>query len=95
MALEIRNCSAPVGDLLPGVYVVARSTVASAEIAVIVYEHHKSTMGECSCIGFQAMFFDAGKAVRELGLPQTPVEDALDRAVHWFSDHGYAKKWVH
>ena len=30
------------------------------------------------------MFFDAGKAVRELGLPQTPIENALERAVRWF-----------
>ncbi len=37
------------------------------------------------------MFFDAGKAVRELGLPQTPVEEALERAVRWFCDHGYAR----
>ncbi|RPI06971.1 MAG: NAD-dependent epimerase/dehydratase family protein [Zetaproteobacteria bacterium] len=36
------------------------------------------------------MFFDAGKAVRELGLPQTPVEDALGRAVAWFRAQGYA-----
>ncbi len=36
------------------------------------------------------MFFDAGKAVRELGLPQSPVEDALARAVHWFRANGYA-----
>lgn len=36
------------------------------------------------------MFFDAGKAVRELGLPQTPVEEALDRAVRWFVENGYA-----
>jgi dihydroflavonol-4-reductase len=36
------------------------------------------------------MFFDASKAVRELGLPQTPVEQALGRAVAWFREHGYA-----
>ncbi|HWW95958.1 MAG TPA: hopanoid-associated sugar epimerase [Vicinamibacteria bacterium] len=35
------------------------------------------------------MFFDASKAVRELGLPQTAVEEALERAVHWFRDNGY------
>lgn len=35
------------------------------------------------------MFFDASKAVRELGLPQTPVEAALAEAVTWFRDHGY------
>ena len=40
------------------------------------------------------MFFDASKAVRELGLPQSPVEEALGRAVHWFTDHGYVRKEV-
>jgi len=39
----------------------------------------------------QRMFFDAGKAVRELGLPQTPVEEALARAVAWFTDNGYVQ----
>jgi dihydroflavonol-4-reductase len=37
------------------------------------------------------MFFDAGKAVRELGLPQTPVEEALGRAVAWFVARGYVE----
>lgn len=35
------------------------------------------------------MYFDASKAVRELGLPQTSVEDALARAVAWFRAEGY------
>jgi dihydroflavonol-4-reductase len=37
------------------------------------------------------MFFDSGKAVRELDFPQTPVEDALARAVAWFREKGYAR----
>ena len=37
------------------------------------------------------MFFDSQKAVRELGLPQTPVEQALQEAVEWFRRHGYVK----
>jgi dihydroflavonol-4-reductase len=37
------------------------------------------------------MFFDAGKAVRELGFPQSPVEEALARAVAWFRARGYAR----
>ncbi len=37
------------------------------------------------------MFFEASKAVRELGLPQTPVEEALARAVEWFRAHGYVR----
>lgn len=36
------------------------------------------------------MFFDPGKAVRELGLPQTDVREALAEAVDWFVEHGYA-----
>lgn len=38
----------------------------------------------------KTMFFDPSKAVRELGLPQSPVEEALARAVRWFRANGYA-----
>jgi dihydroflavonol-4-reductase len=38
------------------------------------------------------MFFDASKAVRELGLPQSPIEQALEAAVRWFTDNGYVKR---
>ena len=37
------------------------------------------------------MFFDSGKAVRELGLPQSPVEEALARAVAWFRANGHVR----
>jgi dihydroflavonol-4-reductase len=36
------------------------------------------------------MYFDSSKAIRELGLPQTPVRQALEEAVTWFQEHGYA-----
>jgi dihydroflavonol-4-reductase len=36
------------------------------------------------------MYFDSSKAVRELGLPQSPVRDALCKAVEWFRANGYA-----
>jgi dihydroflavonol-4-reductase len=35
------------------------------------------------------MWFDSAKAVRELGLPQNPIEQALERAAVWFRQHGY------
>ncbi len=38
------------------------------------------------------MYFSAAKAVRELGLPQTPVDDALREAVDWFVECGYATR---
>ncbi len=36
------------------------------------------------------MHYDCSKALRELGIPQTPPEVALEKAVRWFRDHGYA-----
>ncbi len=36
------------------------------------------------------MHYDCSKAIRELGIPQTPPEVALEKAVRWFKDHGYA-----
>ena len=38
------------------------------------------------------MWFDSSKAVRELGLPQSPIADALKRAVDWFREHGYVTR---
>src|SRR4029079_13398796 len=40
------------------------------------------------------MFFDPGKAVRELGLPQSPIEPAIERAVRWFIDNGFVHGFV-
>lgn len=37
------------------------------------------------------MFFDPGKAIRDLGLPQTPPRKALTDAVEWFKQNGYVK----
>jgi dihydroflavonol-4-reductase len=36
------------------------------------------------------MHYDCSKAVRELGIPHTPPEVALEKAVRWFRDHKYA-----
>jgi len=34
----------------------------------------------------QKMFYDSSKAIRELGLPQSNIDQALNEAVKWFSD---------
>jgi dihydroflavonol-4-reductase len=36
------------------------------------------------------MHYDCSKAIRELGIPLTPPEVALEKAVKWFRDHHYA-----
>ena len=38
------------------------------------------------------MFFNPAKAIRELGLPQTPPREAFQDAVEWFRTHGYVRK---
>jgi dihydroflavonol-4-reductase len=38
------------------------------------------------------MYFDPSRAVRELGLPQTPVDEALRDAADWFWANGYAPR---
>lgn len=36
------------------------------------------------------MHYNCQKAIKELGIPQTPPEVALEKAVSWFRNHGYA-----
>jgi dihydroflavonol-4-reductase len=38
------------------------------------------------------MFFNPSKAIRELGLPQTPPRQALADAAAWFRENGYVKR---
>jgi dihydroflavonol-4-reductase len=40
----------------------------------------------------KAMYADPGRAVRELGVPRSPVTRALEDAVGWYLDHGYARR---
>ena len=35
------------------------------------------------------MYVSCQKAVTELGLPQSPVESAVEKSVRWFTDYGY------
>lgn len=36
--------------------------------------------------------FDCSKAIGELGLPQTPVEESFRKAIDWFEANGYVKE---
>ena len=37
----------------------------------------------------KAMYYDSSKAIRALGLPQSPIESAIEKAVRWFETNGY------
>ncbi|HVX96705.1 MAG TPA: hopanoid-associated sugar epimerase [Polyangia bacterium] len=41
------------------------------------------------------MFFDSGKAMRELGVTPGPIEPAIERAVRWFFAQGLVKDLAH
>jgi dihydroflavonol-4-reductase len=38
------------------------------------------------------MYFSPARAIRELGLPQTDVREALADSIAWFTTHGYAER---
>ena len=40
-------------------------------------------------MGYRPHYFDPSKAIRELGMPQSPVQNAIKRAYDWFSANGY------
>jgi dihydroflavonol-4-reductase len=36
-------------------------------------------------------YFDSSKAIKELGLPQTPIRTTVEKAVSWFREAGYVR----
>jgi dihydroflavonol-4-reductase len=58
--------------------------------SINVRRHEPDVPLESVKLSRHKMYFDATKAVRELLLPQSPIEHALERAVNWFRTHGYA-----
>lgn len=43
-------------------------------------------------IGKMTEWYDCSKAVNELGLPQTPIELTIGKALNWFEENGYLHK---
>ena len=37
-------------------------------------------------------YYSSEKAMRELGIPQTPIEVAIEEAFKWFKENGYLEK---
>jgi dihydroflavonol-4-reductase len=35
------------------------------------------------------IYFDASKAIRELGLPQTPFRQTVEQTYQWYKTHGH------
>jgi dihydroflavonol-4-reductase len=54
------------------------------------HRHPVATVSEVK-IGHLGETYDCSKAITELGLPQTPVQQSIERAVAWFRSHGYLR----
>jgi dihydroflavonol-4-reductase len=62
----------------------------AAELISRVTRRAPITTRKNSLFTMQHCYVDPGKAIEELGLPQTPIETALEDAIEWFRAHGYA-----
>lgn len=71
-------------------YAVAWLAGAGSELAARVRGGEPGIPLESVRMSRYRMYFDAAKARAELGLPQSPVDEALARAVAWFRANGYA-----
>lgn len=56
-----------------------------------ILRRHPTIPVEGVKIARHPMYVSSQKAVTELGLPQSPVETALEKAIRWFTDHGYLR----
>jgi len=72
-------------------YAVAWLAAASMEAAARVTGGAPKVPLTAVRMAKKRMYFSAAKAVRELGLPQTDVREALGDAAEWFRVHGYIR----
>ncbi|HEY63601.1 MAG TPA: NAD-dependent epimerase/dehydratase family protein [Caldilineae bacterium] len=79
----------PVRLRIPHVLALAWAYV-DVTLARIYPRHVPAATPETVRLARKPMYFDASKAVRELGFPQTPAREALRKAVEWYRAHGYA-----
>ena len=88
MLAEITGLPAPKTQMP---YAVAYVAVGIENLAANLFRKAPTHPFEGVKMARHKMFFDASKAVNELGLPQSPIEDALTRAADWFRANGYVK----
>lgn len=67
---------------------IAYAAAAASEMFAAFRGGEPSISIESVRMSCKKMFFSPVKAIRELGLPQSSVRDALTRAVRWFQDKG-------
>ena len=72
-------------------HAVALGVAAVSTLGSLVTRRPPLVSWESARMSKRKMFFNSDKAVRDLGLPQGSVEEALSKAVFWFRKNGYVR----
>jgi dihydroflavonol-4-reductase len=80
------------GGRAPSIKIPLPVAVATAylyeAVAAVTQKPPVTTVGWVK-VGSHYSFWDVSKAVRELGLPQTPVRESMKKAIDWFRENRY------
>lgn len=57
-----------------------------------IFNYYPSVTKELAIISCENHFYSAEKARKELQMPQTPIEVAIEECYNWFKENGYLKK---
>ena len=60
-------------------------------VTAAIFRFKPSVSYPMALISTEKHFYSSQRAVKELGMPQTPISDALSEAVKWFRDNNYIK----
>ncbi|RME56089.1 MAG: NAD-dependent epimerase/dehydratase family protein [Deltaproteobacteria bacterium] len=88
MAAEIAGVSPPKWKM-PRSVAIALGRLSEFLADHLTHRHPYGTAAEIKLTS-QRMYFDCTKARTQLGLPQTPIRQTLEKAIRWFREHGYA-----
>ena len=86
---ELSGLSAPRVRVPYGVALAAAHV--SEALAVLTGRPPKAPVAGVRMARYK-MWFNPAKAIRELGLPQTPPREAFESAIQWFRENGYVRK---
>jgi len=62
---------------------------ATIDLAATIARRPLPLNGDQLRLSGEFIYFDSSKAVRELGLPQTPFRQTVERTYKWYKSHGY------
>ena len=69
-------------------YTVALTAAYGSELVAKILQRPPSIPVGAVKMAKKYMYFNSAKAVRELGLPQSPIENAFEKAIQWFQTYG-------